>query len=239
MGVVCKHCLEEKVPDAKYESLEEYTKGQVEARKSAAEWDKQPFDIEKVTEKFIESMKSTWGRPEEDVPPERTIDELEIMLSEGKCTIAYANATKDVRAMCRLCTNETCPGPYLLGEWEDSGDDETAWEVKKAMDLAKKTKPKRLKISSNGHVLGDGALQGTDSLISYTPHLSVRTPGLNQNPGFHSSWPRQSPHVAKQKDSTQLTFEEDSPDLARLGSNNNPSSMLSILLFFFFFSSPP
>lgn len=148
VGAVCKHCLEEKVPDAKYVSLEEYAKGQVAARKLfCAKFENRSFDVEKETRKFIESMKPTWDQPEEDVPPERTTDELEIMLSHGKCTIAYANSTKDVRAMCRLCTNETCQGPYMLGEWEDSEYKNIAHVVKQSMDLAKKTKAKPLKIS--------------------------------------------------------------------------------------------
>lgn len=144
MGAVCKHCLEEMVPDAKYISLEEYVNGEIASWKKIAEYSHKPFDVEKETKEYIESMRSIWDQPEEDVPPDRTPKELEIMLSKGECTIAYANAPVDVRVMCRLCTNEDCLGPNLLGDWEDVVPEDV---IERSVKWAQEIKPKRLKIT--------------------------------------------------------------------------------------------
>jgi hypothetical protein len=39
------------------------------------------------TKAFKENMLKTWDKEEEPIPPERTTEELEAMLSKGECTI--------------------------------------------------------------------------------------------------------------------------------------------------------
>ena len=143
VGAVCKHCLEESVPNPKYQTLDEYVANTSKIGKRLVK--DFPGWNEAQTKAFKVGLLDTWDKEEEPIPPERTAKELEAMLSKGECTIAYANAPSDVRAMCRLCINETCPGPYLYGNWEER--EGTSNEVERAMKRAQETKPKHLKIS--------------------------------------------------------------------------------------------
>ena len=99
--VVCKHCLEEIIPNPEYCTIEEYL-----------------VDGHWGGEERKKKLSGIWGLPEEEPPEPRTKAEIEDLLSKGECTICYARTPTKVKKMCKRCAKETCIGPYNLGDWE-------------------------------------------------------------------------------------------------------------------------
>ncbi len=179
VGAICKHCLEERVPNPKYQTLEEYTENRKQQRNKIAKIMEKNHPGEKSewteadTKRFKEFMLDTWDKEEEPIPLDRTNEELEAMLSKGECTIAYANAPKDVKAMCRLCANETCPGPYVYGDWETE-EYMSQQTVEQVMETARNIKPKPLKVTKRKSFLRD---EGTKKICNckMEDNMRVRT----------------------------------------------------------------
>jgi len=140
LGAICKHCLEMVVPDAKYESLDEY----VESHKKLADNMAQKFGHKWAwgddrIEAFKNGLLDTWDKPEEEPPAPCFPYELIEMQKKGICTIQYAKNTRQVRSFCKKCCKKGCPGPYMLGDWEKEIEefDRQDKELHKAFEIAK------------------------------------------------------------------------------------------------------
>ena len=94
---ICKHCLEEKIPNPEYCTIEEYL-----------------ADNHYGGEERLKHLRGIWDLPEEAAPAPLTRREIQEHLSRGECTICFAKSPAEVRKMCALCARETCIGPCNL-----------------------------------------------------------------------------------------------------------------------------